>query len=803
MFRSLCALLLLAFPPGVALGAPSLVHSRADLLRGVRLERFVDFQAGSHAWSGDGAAEDGAYLLAAPVGGGWVAATTSWEGEGDFALEVEVRRFSGPYEAEYGILLEPRSGGAGIRVLLTNEGRLRVDQVRPGVEEALTPWTVGGRLHSGDWNRIALRVSGGRLSVGAAGEEVLVVDLPPFERGRVGFAAGGEGAFLFDNLALYSEEGMAGGLPSPAGGAIFLESFAVGRGEWDREVFPVRSGALHLAPVEGRREHDLLRFPLPDEGGLDARFWFDGGSPFDLVLPARPEELGLSGLLWRIHAGGLCGLLAKKGAAETALHSDVQAPLFAREGENNLSLRWKGKEVVLLLNGEEMIRAARPDSGDRRVALQSPEEGAVQVDHILLYDARRPAPFDTTAAARLWSEAESLATERAFATRTDRLRDLFLAAPSLPGVLDLLYRDAARAGDSETALAVAEAMLGEVGYGMEQEKLRIMALLLCRRWEPAHAALARFRARHPEDPFAVENILLLLDRTERYGPLLREYAAMKAGGEPLRATAHGVAASAYLQSLMPGQAADALHVAKRLGPGRLDLDLLEGDLLREKGDLAGAADRYEALLRSSTLPVEAERIHARLAVLHFESAQYDQAAGAFALLPAAPDSTVTRARSILRAVSLYQSGIALGGEGGRLLEEAGALVEEKIGDPPTREDALLYDLLGRIRAALAWNDLEEGESYPVYREKMRRARALFAEAAALDPALPRTEVEEGSVPDLDPGLFRALLRRALPDDHPVGGFVEDLRRWPSWYLADRRADLAESRIRSEVGGGRR
>ena len=58
-----------------------------------------------------------------------------------------------------------------------------------------------------------------------------------------------------------------------------------------------------------------------------------------------------------------------------------------------------------------------------------------------------------------------------------------------------------------------------------------------RRASPArsgeHGALARFRAFRPDDPFGLENTLLLLDRTKQYERVIREYDAARAGVEPV------------------------------------------------------------------------------------------------------------------------------------------------------------------------------------------------------------------------------------------------------------------------------
>jgi tetratricopeptide (TPR) repeat protein len=451
------------------------------------------------------------------------------------------------------------------------------------------------------------------------------------------------------------------------------------------------------------------------------------------------------------------------------------------------------------MNGEPQFESGNGPPAGGSFGIVAGPGTECSIDAIAIFAPPSSVPFDTMAATALWREIEGLTDQRAFATKADRLRDLLLLAPSLPGVLDLLYREAARAGDGETALAAAEAMPGAGVPGSEDDKLRILALLLSRRREEAYGELQRVRALLPDDSFGLENTLLLLDRMDDHERLIREYRAAAAEAEPLRAAGHGVAAWAFLRSRMLDRTVEALRVAGRLGPGRIDLALVEGDLCRARGDLEGAAARYDSILAGRLYPVPEANIRARAALVRFEQGEYAGAFAGLAAIPESPDPAARRARAILMAFALQQSGVSAGPSGRPDLERSRDLATSLLSDPPVPGDAILLDLLGRIHATLALLDLEAGESYPVYREKTRLAADYVRRASWLDPSFPAPGGEGAEIPNFDPTRFRSLLYTALPDDHPVGGFVEDPSRWAAWSLADRRADLAEREIGEILG----
>ncbi len=781
------------------------VNSRADLLLGTSLDTFYDFERNGSGWSGDGTVQAGVLRLEAPFVGDGAGAYRAWEGGDPFAIEWEARPVGGPFEAEHALLLGYEPPLQGVRVRFSYEGNVSVDRVRGAAFETVAPWTAVPSRGAA-WTRYAVRVYRGRLSVVVAGEEVLNAILPPLSGGAIGFHASPGAVSEFDHVALYeAARPAAAPAPTPAERAVFIESFSIGRDEWGMNLFPARAGALRVAALEGEVASDLLGFPLPEACRVEVFLRLAGAGSAGLLFHAREEEGGrLSGYECRVGPDGTIDLYINYLSGERLVARGGPPAAFRPDGWNRLSFRRGASGVRIAMNGELLIDAKKEDAlaaaPEGRFGVTARPGDDFELDEVLVFSPERAAPFDTAAAAELWREVETLSEQRALATKSDRVRELFLLAPSLPGILDLLFREAGRAGDGETALAAADALADGREGASEEAKLRILALALLRRWDQTYAELQRLRSLQPDDPFALENALLVLDRTGRYERLAREYRAAVAGAEPLRASGHGVAAWAYLRSQMPDRALEALRVATRLGPGRLDLSLVEGDLLRAKGDLDGALARYEAILAGRLSPVPDENVRARFALVRFEQGAYREAADALATLPAHAEAPVQRSREILRAVALYRGGLDRGPDGRLDLEGARAIAFALISDPPASNDAAPLDLLGRIDATLALLDLQGGESYPVYREKTRRALELCLEAARLDPSFPTPNLEENTVPDLDPTRFRSLLYSALGDDHPVGGFVEDVARWGSWSIADRRADLAERVIDAALGG---
>lgn len=772
-----------------------MVHSRADLLERTVLDRFYDFSGSVLEWRGDGGLEDGAYRLKAASGDAWVSAWTPWDGGDLCAVEWEVRHQGGLFEAEYALLLDYSRASGGIRVRFCNEGRVAVDRIRPSGTDWIAQWTSCSGLYSGGWNRLAVRMDGKRISVVVAGKEVLTADLPRVTSGGVGFSVSPHGVFEFDHLALHSRTARFPATePLAEGKPFFFESFSVGRDEWKKNIFPVRNGVLQVSSLGGRGDFDLLATSPAVNGRIDVSFALEGPGPAGFLFDGRDDGDDFSGYLMESTPDGSVSLSEISNRAERRLAEPKIAPLFFPDGWNLLNVFTTEDSIRFFMNGHDLFGAERKEGTVGLFGVRGVNGGAFSVGSLAFYTHEESSPFDTIRARAIWAEAKTLREQRALATRTDRLRELFLLAPRLPGLLDLIYREAAMAGDPETALAVSGALLAENGYGVEEEKMRIMALLLCGRRHESYGALQRFRSRHPSDPFGVENTLLLLDRTRDYERLFREYKAARAGIEPVRASGYGVAAWAYLRSYMPDRAGEILQIGSRLGPGRLDLALVEGDLLHARGDLEGAKTRYLELLQKGVYPTGKEGVRVRLALLGFEMGDYAAAAEVLGSIKESNLPEVMRARTLVRAISLYQMGVSAA-EGGRIdLESGRGLADATLSDPPEPRDALILDLLGRIDAARALIDFQEGESYPVFREKTRLAFEYFRRAARLDPSFDTGSPAEGVLPDPDPGRYRFLVAAALPDDHPVGGFVEDPARWYSWYTADRRAELAEVSI---------
>lgn len=794
------ALLFPLFLWSSALAEGTVVHSRDDLLRGVHVDRFWDFQRTAPELAGGGEISGGLLRVEAPWGGGWIAAEPAWQGALPYVVEWEERRGSGPPEGEHGLLLLGEEEDDRVLVRFSWEGRVSVERGFPARPERIAGPVTTGRIHTGGWDRYAVRVERRRVIVLAGGEEVLVAGLAADGPVRIAFACGPGASSDVDHIALHRPgkrpRDRKGDLPLRP---FYFDSFTVGRLGWMKNLFPVREGMLRVEADEEGGGFDFLDVPLPARSLVIAELGAAG--PAELLFHGRPEGAGHAGFVVRFDEEGGVTLSRRRFGAEEAVYSGPPDPPRRPGGARRLEMESGDDRLALTANDRLLFEweEVRFESGF--FGARSAGAPGFGIDRVVIAGPRTEAPFDTAAASVLWEEIGELRRAGAHGTAADRIHDLFLMAPELPGVLDLYFREAVRGGDTDGATAAAEAIRFAAADGGEEEKVRILSLLLDRRWDEAHGALARFRAFRPDDPFALENTLLLLDRTGRHERVIREYEAARAGGEPLRAAGHGVAAWAYLRTATPERAGDALRAASRQGPGRGDLALAEGDLLRARGDMIGALARYETLLERGAVPVPEENIRLRIALLRFEMGDYERGAREIGVIPASGDPEVERARALVRAAALFRSGRVKDGAGREDLAEARAIAEALFGEPLGRGDAVIFDLLGRIEAALAEIDLRDGASYESYRARRAVALRNFDYASRFDPSFRSAVLTEGEVPDLDPGRFRFLVRAALPDDHPVGGFIENRSRWSAWSIVDRRADLAETESGRILGGG--
>ncbi|MBN1827170.1 MAG: hypothetical protein JW958_13010 [Candidatus Eisenbacteria bacterium] len=788
---------------GPSMGART-IYSRADLLAGTALECFDSFDGIRTLWRGAGEALGGELRIVAPEGE-WAAA---WIPCGELSrvtvVEWEGARRAGPPESGWAFLLGAGTvENGGVRVLFSGGMMVRVERFgAAGTEILAGPVSPPGLFLSG-WNRAAVRIEKGRITVVIAGEEALAAPLPDSTWSAIGLAAGPGSAFVFDNIALHTTGAARSQSPrAPSVRALLFDGFGSDRGLWARGAFPVLRGALTITTPNRAPLFDLLASPPRGAERIETLFAIDGPGPADFLLGARAEGDDFRGLIFRVMPSGEVFLLERSGGTDRPVRSLSGLIVDLRHGWNRLAARLENGEADIHLNGRPVMRVAMPD-GLRGFGVRAEPGAAFALDDLLVFGE---SAGDTARARSAWRAARFLdgsAGADEGATRVERIRETALALPGLPGVLDLLFREAVLAGDVETALAAAAASLEERPGVTEKEQTWALALLLAGRLEEARGALARFRALFPEDPFGLENTLLLLDRNGERERLVREYRAARVGVEPLRAAAHGVAAWAYLRDRLTAEAAEALAEALRLGPGRLDLEIVEADLLRARGDARAALARYASFLERELPPEVEGAVHARLALTCFESGDFERAARELATLETAEDERAERARRILRSVALVRTGETVEGEAGRAaLLEGRALAESTLADPPGTEDAILFDLLGRVESALALLDFQSDGDYRAYREHGRRADRLHARSAALDPRFaspPGAAGEVGTRPAPDPGRYAALVAAALPDDHPVGGFTEDPQRWASWRAVDRRADLAERAIEEILG----
>ncbi len=798
-----------ADPPRATAG---MVWSRADLLGGVTLDHFYTFDNADSSW-GSGVVEHGVLLVDSPFGEATRFAGNRWSPGERFAVEFESRFDRGPVDAEFGVVLDYRPGRQGIRVRISEDGRVVVELYRPGVRgEPIAVADGGGHYRRKGWNRIALRGERRRLSVVIGGEEVLVTTLPFIEEGGFALYASAGSRYRFDHVALYSrtdqrlggwggKSGGAGDFAAAGAGAVFFDPFESGGGEWLYDLYPVTNGALRVAPVEGKTSFDLLLLKPFVPRTLETEVSYGNGSSITLLLGARFAGIDFEGWVWDVDPGGNATLSQRRRGEEEIIAGPVPTPLSP--GAGKVVLRLVEDDSLRFFAGDASLFSLRPGligEGSFGVEARAGNERGFSLDQLVFTTVRGDEPPVGDEAKALWRDAGAMLERDEAATALDRLRRLYLEHPELSRVLDVIYKEAIDAGRVETALAAAGAIrLAGTASGSEAEQLTIMAMLIAGRAGEAYGMLERYRAERPDDPFGLENALLLLDREGEYDRLLAEYEAARASSGPVRATSHGVAAWAYLRTGEPAKATAAVRTGLALGPGRLDLIAVEGEILRARGDAAGAKGKFSALLESPVLPFPEEELRVRIGLLDFDTGAYAEAAGNLAVGAGDEEGAAVRPLQVLRAIALYRTGQDVPGGGKDVLEEALALAEGSIASPPVADDAVLLDLAGRIRTALAVIDLSAGGSYETYRSKRAAAMDYFRRASLLDPSFKALPAAGEEVPALDPSLYTSLVNEAWPVGHPVGGFVENRSRWYSWYVVTKRADLAMRSLSGKLG----
>ncbi|NNE08782.1 MAG: tetratricopeptide repeat protein [Gemmatimonadetes bacterium] len=787
-----------------------MVHSHADLVRGLTAVAFDAFEHPGPPWTGGGAWERGALFLSTPTGEPRTVARCDWRPGGHFAIEFLARFDGGPADAALTIAVPFEEGMPGLRVLLDARGYVAVDRVSAAdeVERVLAPTPAAG-YGSGGWNRIGIRGFKGKLAVVVGGREVGVVPMERSDGTGLAFLVAEGGRWEIDQLARYERrfprraDGDEGLDTSPP---LYFEAFSHGRDDWLRGAFRVQDGALSVRPGTSSDPWDLLLHTIPVLETFRAVVTPAGESGATVLFGARADEGALTqAWIWDWTPDGGSSLRFLSNGSEQTWATVENVPSWSRWGSNDLRITHEDS-LRFTCNGVP-VHALEPGLVPAgAIGFQSREQSRFRVDEVIATLGTAPArgrgALRETPSA-LWEKAVRHMRNEEHATAFDALRNLYFLDPELRDVLPIAFREAVRAGEPEEALTAAHVM--QLGEGerpsADSRQIEIIGLLTARRFDEAYGALGRYRADFPSDAFALENTLLMLDREKEYDLAIREFLWATEGSEPLRATGFGVAAHACYRLGNFARALETIRLGLQVGPGRLDLLATEADILRKLGDIGGALARYERLLADGVTPIPRQALEARLGVTRFETGDFAGAGDALAQLPSSSEPSIRRARNLLRAISLYKSGVIREGAGREDLEEAHLLAQSEIHIPPVASDAVAYDLLGRIEIALALLDLAENDSYEAYRLQKAEALASFERAGALDPsfAVTAANAEVGRIAEIDPARYAALLDAAMPQDHPIGGFIEDPQRWSAWYVVDKKAALAERAIGTALG----
>lgn len=789
----------------------TLVYSHADLVRGLTAVAFDPFDHPGPSWSGGGAWERGALFLSTPAGEPRTVARCDWRPGGHFAVEFLARFDGGPADATLTIAVPYEDAAPGSRVHLDGTGHVAINRVLPpdGIETLLAP-TLASGYSRGGWNRIGIRGFKGKLAVVVGGTEVAVVPMRPNDGTGFAFLVAEGGRWEIDQFARFErkfptrasveDEGRNGSPP------LYFEAFSHGRDDWLRGAFRVQDGALFVRPGASSDPWDLLRHTIPVLETFRAVVTPASGSGATLLLGASADQGELTqAWIWDWSPDGGSMLRFLSNGNEQVWTASEHVPSWSRWGRNELRVT-QDDSLRFWCNGAEVHALARGLVPAGSIGFQSRGQSRFQVDEVITTLGSTPARRRGTprvTPSTLWEKAAQHMRNEEHATAFDALRDLYFLDPELRDVLPIAFREAIHAGEPEEALTVAHIMLLTEGDRptADTRQTEIIGLLAAERFNEAYGALGRYRTDYPSDAFGLENTLLMLDREKKFDLAIREFLWATRGSEPLRAAGFGVAAHAYHRLGFHARALDTIRLGLQVGPGRLDLIVTEADILRKLGDTGGALARYERLLADGVTPIPRNDLKARLGLTRFETGDFAGSGNALAHLPSAGDPTERRARNLLRAISLYKSGVLREDAGRGDLEDAHLLAQSEIHIPPVAADAVAYDLLGRIEIALALLDLAEYDNYETYRLQKAEALASFERAGALDPsfAVVAANAEAGQIAEIDPARYGALIDAAMPQDHPIGGFIEDPQRWSAWYVVDKKAALAERAIGALLG----
>lgn len=124
----------------------------------------------------------------------------------DFYAAVDARRSSGAEDAEYGLQFRRTAEGNYGVFIVTDSGIFLADLFYNGDWETLVPPTSSTAIASGQFNRLAVKAIGPRLSFYINGQQVAEAEEPRLVEGQVGVSVGlregQQAVFKFDNFEI-------------------------------------------------------------------------------------------------------------------------------------------------------------------------------------------------------------------------------------------------------------------------------------------------------------------------------------------------------------------------------------------------------------------------------------------------------------------------------------------------------------------------------------------------------------------------------------------------------------------------